>query len=312
MATQDQQFPRDVELTAVAIGFKNPDVSLIADRVLPRKPVGRMAFEWTRYPTEQQYTVPSTRVGPRSPFPRIEFKGERVQDKCLDEGLESVLTADDISEAPKGIDPKAMMTETLTNLVLLGREVRVAGLVFDANQYPAANKLTLAGAAQWSDPTSDPIRVIRATADAMLVRPNVFTMGQEVWSVLSVHPRVVKAALGNDSGEGVCTLARFAELIEMAEANVGAAFYNTAKPGLAPTMTRAWGKKAQMLYRDRTAAPQGGGLTFGMTAQFEQRSAGSKPIDIGARGGTAVRSWECVKEIIVAPSAGFLWSAAVA
>lgn len=312
MATQDQTFPRDAELTAVAIAYKNPDVALIADKVLPRKPVGKKAFEWTEYPEHQQFTVPNTRMGETSAFPRIEVKGLRLTSKCEDNGLESLLSADDVSEAPKGIDPRAVATETLTNLILLRREVDVANLVLDATKYPAANKATLAGAAQWSDVASDPIRVIRATLDAMLVRPNCLTLGQPVWSYLSVHPRVVKAATGNDSGEGVCTLARLTELLELAEINVGAARVNTAKEGNAASISSCWGKFALAYYRDRTATPQGGGLTFGFTAEFERRQSGSKVIDAGTRGATAVRTWECTKDLIVAPGVAFLWSAAVA
>lgn len=311
MAT-DGAFPRDRELTSIAIAYKNPDVSLIADAIFPRKPVGKLTFDWMKYPDEQQFTVPDTRIGERSTaYPTLELSGTKLTSKCEDNGLQANISNDDLSEAPKGIDPKAVMTEAVTNLVLLRREIECANLAFDAAQYAAANKVTLAGAGQWSDVTSSPLAVIRAALNSCLIRPNVFVIGQAVWDALAIHPKLVKAATGSDSGEGICTLERLAQLLEISEVVVGKAFVNTAKAGNAATMVRAWGKSALALYRDRSAAVNGG-LTYGFTAQFGTREAGAKPIDMGARGGVAVRVQESTKPVIVAPGAAFLWTAAAA
>jgi hypothetical protein len=307
----DKAFPRDKHLTSIAIAYKNPDTALIADAVFPRVPVGKEQFEWVEYPIDQAFNIPDTRVGEKSKVNRVEISGTKRTSSTEDYGIEIPLSASDISQAAPGFDPKAAATERATGIVLLDREARAASMAFNAALYDAEHKDTLAGALQWSDPASDPLKVILSEFDGCLIRPNCLALGQSVWSFLSVHPKLVKAANGNDGDAGRCSKEKLAELLEIAEVVVGAAWVNTAKPGKPPVLTRAWGKSALGFYRDRTVTTAGG-ITFGITAQFGTRIAGAQDIDIGLRGGVAVRAGESVKEVIVAPGAAFLWSAAVA
>lgn len=310
----DGAFPRDRTLTAIAIGYKNPDTTLIADQVLPRTPVGKKTFEWITYPLAQSFTIPDTRVGEKGQIPQLELKGEKVQDTCEDRGLSIPLTADEISQAAPGFDPLGHATEQATGLMLLDRERIVATKVFDPDAYAAANKADLsasAGANQFSNANADPIKYINEQFESCLVRPNVFVCGSEVWNKLSMHPKVVAAAIGNSGQYGRATRERVAELLEVSEVIVGAAWVNSVKQGKTPSLVRCWGKHALGFYRDRTATTSGG-LTFGFTAQFEQRFGGVKDIDLGVRGGKLVRAAETVKECIVAPAAAFFFEKAVA
>lgn len=303
-------FPRDTKLTAIAIAYKNPDVTLIADSVLPRVPVGRQEFSYFSYPDAQSYTIPDTRVGEKSAFPRVELSGTKLTARTEDFGLEIPLTASDVSEAPQGVDPKALATEQATNLTLLDREVRVANLCFNPANYPATNKEVVA--TKWSDfVASDPLTDLLAGLDACLIRPNVLLLGHEVWAKLSAHPKIVKAATGSDSGEGRATRQRLADMLEVNEVLVGSSWLNTAKPGKAAALARAWGKHALAFFRDRTVTTAGG-LTFGMTAQFGTRIAGAKDVDMGLRGGVVVRSGESVKELLLATRASFFFQDAIA
>lgn len=305
-------FPRDTQLTAIAIAYKNPDTTLIADAVLPRVPVGKQTFSYYEYPEADSYRVPDTRVGEKSQVGWSELAGTKETATTEDFGHEIRLTASDISEAPSGVDPKGLATEQATNVVLLDREIRVANLVFDAAQYSAANKLDVSAGAEWSDfVNGDPITDIIDGLDACLVRPNVLAFGQAVWSKVSRHPKVVAACLGNEGTQGVASRQRLAELLEVSEILVGASFFNTAKQGKAASLSRAWGKHALAFYRDRTVTTAGG-MTFGISAQFGSRVAGSKEIDIGLRGGVAVRAGESMRELVIAPRAAFLFQNAVA
>jgi hypothetical protein len=257
--------------------------------------------------------VPNTRVGRTSAPGRIEVQGSSQTAEVDDFGIEIPVPQDDIDNAPKGVDVRGQATERATNIVLLDREQRVASLVFAAASYPSTNKLTLSGTSQWSDyVNSDPLAAMMAGLDACLVRPNVFCFGQEVWTKLSMHPKIVKASNANAGDAGRATRQRMAELLEVQEVLVGPAFINTVKPGLAATFARVWGKHAVGFYRDRTVTTQGG-VTFGLTAQYGTRIAGSKPDDkIGLRGGQAVRAGESVKELILAPQASYFWENAIA
>lgn len=306
----DGAFPKDKTLTAIAIGYSNPDNAMVADKVLPRAPVGTEDFEWTKYPTGQAFTVPNTRVGNKGAVPRVEISGEKASSSTESEGLEIPLTKKDIDNAPKGVDPKGLATELATKLLLLRREIRVAELVLDANQYAAANKKNLAtldaGAHAWDLDAAEPLVDIRAWINGMMMRANRLVMGPDAWEALSAHPKVVSAALGNDGTNGFASKERVAQLLDIAEIIVGAGWVNASKPGQDVSLTRVWGAHCLAFYSDSTASFQTKAVTFGLTAQLGTRVAGSKEVDMGLHGGTVVRAGEDVKELIIAPDCGLL------
>jgi len=307
-------FPTDPQLTAIAIAYRN--TSYIADSVLPRDTVGTQEFKWWSYPIAESFMLPDTKVGRRSQPNEIDLTATELASKTDDYGLEDPIPQADINNAPAGKDPLGHATMTLADYIALDREKRTADLVFDANQYPAANKVTLAGTDQWSDfaaAGSDPIEDIMAGLDACLVRPNVMTMGQEVWSKLSRHPKIQKAIHGNEGDTGIARRAQIAELFELDEVLVGQSRLNTAKKGQAATLARVWGKHCLLHFRSKLATVSGGTLTFGLTAQWGGRISGQMADSkIGLRGGTRVRVGESVKELIVASQAAFFIQNAVA
>ena len=78
------------------------------------------------------------------------------------------------------------------------------------------------------------------------------------------------------------------------------------------TTSRVWGKHMAMLYRDRSAGPQGG-VTFGFTAEEGSKRSGSIPDQKrGARGGETVRVIERVRELVIAPDLGYFFENCVA
>lgn len=313
-------FPVNPELSAIAIAYQNPDMALIADRVLPRV-VTAKKFKYTVYSTAQAYTVPDTRVGRKSEPNMVDFGGADVTDETEDFGLDDLVPNDEIAafeSMPKPasggpISPLALSTMMLTGLVVLDREVRVAGKVFNAASYSGANQATLSGTGQWSDRVnSDPLNAITGAMDIPLVRPNRLVIGQLAWTQLRQHPKVVQAVGKSAQGAGYASRQAVADLLELNEIVVGQAFVNTAKKGQAPVYARAWGKHAALLHIDSLAA-QTKQPTFGWTAQWGPRIAGSMAEPTaGLRGGTRVRSGESVKEVIVSTDAGYYFQNAVA
>ena len=313
-------FPVNPELTAVALAYQNPEAQLIADKVMPRVPTPKK-FKYTKYTTEQGYTVPETRVGRKSEPNMVDFGGTDVTDECVDFGLDDTVPNDEIAafEAmPKPatggpVDPLSLSTMMLTGLVQLDREVRVAGVVFNSANYSGTNQSTLAGVTQWSDQAnSDPLKAITDALDIPLVRPNKLVLGQATWTSLRRHPKIVQAIGRSAQTAGYASLQQVAELLEFQEILVGRGFLNTAKKGQTPTYARVWGKFAALLHIDAIAAltlqP-----TFGWTAQFGGKIAGNIPApNVGLRGGQRVRSGESVKEVVASTDAGYLFVNAVA
>lgn len=308
MAIDDTAYPQREDLTAIAIAYKNPDASLIADGVFPRSTVGEEKFTWSKYDDERGFTVPDTTVDPYGKVPQLKLHGSEQSSKVKDRGLDIPLSQSDL----KNPDAEEHATMQSTNLMLLDREQRAANLAFDAAQYPTGFKKTLSGSDQFSHADSDPIKEILLGFDKAWMRPNVLAIGHPVWSVLRVHPKVVSAALGNDGQYGVVTRQRLAELLEVDEVLVGSAWVNSVKPGKTPVLMRLWGKHALGFFRDRTVTTRGG-LTFGLTAQMGTRVAGSRPApELGVRGGRYVRAAEFVEEVVIAPRAAYFFEDAVA
>lgn len=297
-------FPIIPELTGIAIAYRNR--AMIADLVLPRvTPVTKEEFLYFVYDLAQGFTVPDTKVGRRGKVNQIEFTAKEETGHTKDYGLEDSIPAADMANAPAGIDPRANSVEYIMNLIALDREVRVAGLVFNAATYPTANKVTLSGTSQFSDTTSHPIATIANALDACVIRPNTMVIGRPAWSVLSRHPEIVSACLRNAGESGIARRQDVADLFELDEILVGEAFVNTARKGQAANLARCWGKHIALTYRNKQAAPQRD-VTFGMTVPFGQPVAGAWDTkEIGLRGGTKVRAGESTAEVITCPDAAY-------
>lgn len=304
-------FPVDARLTAIALAYRNPDVALIADQVLPLTPVSS-EFKWLKYDLAQGFTVPDLKVGRKSYPAEVEFNATEMQDKVVDYALDDFIPNEDLEADNQGVDPRGTATGFLTNLVMLGREIRVAGLVFNTASYAGGNQVTLSGTSQWSDQTnSDPVSAIGDALDVPIYRPNVAVFGQAAWTKTRRHPKLVQAIKGTAQGAGMVTRQEFAEFFELSEVHVGAGFVNTAKKGQTVSTARVWGKHAAFIYRDRAAGPQAG-VTFGFTAEWGGRQSGSIPDQKrGFNGGETVRVGHRCKELVVAPDLGYYFQNAV-
>jgi hypothetical protein len=117
-------FQPNPELSAISIGYKNPDVVLIADQVMPRIPKGAAIFNYTKYSVADAYTVPSTKVGRKSDPTMVDFGGTLIQSACEDYGLDDLVPNAEIeaweasvTKTPGVVSPLAKSTSLLTHLV---------------------------------------------------------------------------------------------------------------------------------------------------------------------------------------------------
>jgi hypothetical protein len=311
-------------LTAISLAYRN--TTLIADQVLPRIPVDSETFKWSLYKKEDGYTIPDTKVGRKSSVNEIDWSASESSASTQDYALDDLIPFFDVEAAKAAqltqgvmpIDPEARSTQLLTDLIALDRENRVATKIFGSGSYAAGNTATLSGTSQWSDRTnSDPVNAILAAIDAMIVRPNSAVFGRATWTQLRQHPKVVAAIFtqgGNAAQGGVVARQAVADLLELQNIYIGEAYANTAKKGQTGAFSRLWGKHAAFLYLNPAVQSTEGGLTYGFTAQWGQRLAGTIVNDttVGMRGGTRVRVGEAVQEIIAANDTGYLFINAVA
>lgn len=311
-------FPVQQELTQIALAYRNQ--GFIADSVLPRTPVPFREFKWLQFTREDLFTVPNTIVGRKGVPSEVEFGATEVASFVRDYGLDDLVPQEDLLSAPGSYNPLGRAVEGIAELLALDREVRVANLITAAATYPAANVTALAGTSQWSDFTnSDPYSAIMTALEGMLVRPNTMVIGRQAWNRLRVHPRIVAAVYPNGGQMSMSTRAgtpasvqALADLLELQNIFVGDSWRNTAAKGQPASMARIWGKHAAFLHLNPVGGIRGEAITFGYTAQFGTRVAGSIPEPtVGLRGAQRVRVGESVREVVCANDVGYLFLNAV-
>ncbi len=325
MVAPTRPFVVDPVLTAISVGFRNTAMMKIADLVLPRMSVSAEKFKWTEYPMSEAFNTPDARVGRLGQVNQITFSGTEQTASVDDFGLDTPIPYSDITAAEDAraqgrstYDPEGHSTQMLTDTLENIREARVANLVFALGTYAADKRITLSGTSQFSDYTnSDPISVIKTgmAATTVLV-PNTMVMGREVWNKLNSHPKIVNAIKGNVSNAGIVSREQVLELFAgegIQRILVGDAMVNTAKAGQTPVYARAWGKHIALIHQNPMATVEGGGATFGLTADYGGRLSGRiDDPDIGLQGGFRIRVGERVKELIIAKDVGYFIQNAVA
>lgn len=320
MATE-RPFVVSASLTALAIGYRNPDKALIAEKVLPPRPVYSERFKWTEYPTKEGFRSVDNRVGRTGEVPRVDFSAFERDSSVVDYGMESPIPISDIQEAEKMreagqsiVDPRQQAVTGITYYNQLQREKRTAALVHNPASYPAGQQIVLSGTDQFDDPDSDPIGVISTALESTLIfRPNKLVMNKTVISKLTRHPKMINAIKGGLQTEGIVTKEQITSLFEgLDEILVGEALLDGAKWGQPLALQRVWGNHIAAIHVDREASPQNGQVTFGFTAKYGTAIAGEiLDAQVGLQGGVVVRAGDRERQLVVAPDVGFLIQNAV-
>lgn len=302
-------FPIDQALTAIVVAYKN--ANYIADQVAPRVRVDKQEFKYSRYSDDKFFNIPDTLVGRRSQPNEITLDATEQVSATRDYALDNPVPMADVDNSDERFDPVGDGAALLAECVALDREARCANKVFNSASYVASLRATLAGASQWSDPSSTPISVISQALDQPLMRPNKLVFGQAAWTVFRAHPEIVEAVLGTAAKKGMVTRQAVAELFEVDEVIVGSARSNSAKPGQAPSLVRLWGKHMAAIYTSPVMTRDT--PDFIKTFQWGDKVAGQwEDKNIGMRGGIRIRAGESVIEEVVANQAGYLFQNVVA
>jgi hypothetical protein len=305
-------FTVSAALTGIAIAYRNAE--FIADLVLPEVTVLTQEYKYLEYPADEPFNVPDTLVGRRGKVPQGELGGVEKTGGCNDFGFEIPVPVRDIDAALKLKVPNPLdrATAKATQFVDIGHEQRTAAKVFARTTYPAANRTVLSGTSQFSHASCDALSLALSALDVPLVRPNSLVFGQGAWTAFRKNPTIVAATNRNSGDSGAASKQAVAELLEVKNIYVGAARYNTAKPGQTASLSRLWGNHMAMLFIDPMADPMGG-LTFGWTAKYGQTVAGTyTDSSIGAYGAEVARTVKCLDERVVASSCGYFFEDAAA
>lgn len=254
--------PMDRMLTQVAVEFQ--PTGFIADEVMP---VVGVTFEAAGYYTfdDSNFNIPEMKRNPRGVYKEIDFGMGSDTYRAEEYGLEARIDDRERRNAPGALDLDVGKTRRLTNAALLNRERRVANLV--TNTANVTNNETLVGAAQWSDPSSDPMSATRRARNSIRSKAgqlfNRLTIGWNVFEALRVHPKVIDYMDGGRASEQ-----DLAEYFEVERVIVARAIYNSGREGLATNLIDLWGNDALFSYQSNVVAADE--PSFGYQFQAQQ------------------------------------------
>jgi hypothetical protein len=305
----------DAALSQFSVGYKN--TSYIADQILPvvrvNKPTGLYYVydkaSWFR--DEAAFQAAGTRAH-RGGFD-MSSQGTYT---CLNYAFATPLPNEIRDQADDALAIERTSVEFATDMILRARERRVANALFNATTFSgytaAAASLSGGTGVQWSTvATSDPIFDIEVTRKNIIgqigMKPNVMIVGEDVHSVLRVHPAILEA-VKYTSAVGVVPDAELARLFDVDKYLVGTSLVTTSEEGVSATYSFTWGKYCLLAY----IAPNPSLMSpsLGYVIQYGDRKVERFVEDQEHQ--QVFAASECVDEVIVSAQSGYLLSAAVA
>jgi hypothetical protein len=295
----------DSVLSGVSIKYTNDE--LIADQVLPVVPVKKESDLYYIY--TRNWKLPQSKRAAGAEANEVEWNLSTSTYTTEEYALKDLIPDRVRSNADNPLDMDVDTTENLTELVQLGREKRVADIVFGAANYGAQTS-ALAGANQWDDYAgSDPIGDVR---DAKAIvhaasgkSPNVMVIGYQAFLKLLDHPDVLERI--KYTQKGLITADLLASLFEVDRILVGKALYDTTQEGVAESLSYVWGKSVALIY----SQPSPGLKKVSFGYQFQSRGFRTKKWREEGRDGDFVETGEIRDEKLVAAATGYLYTTVV-
>ena len=309
----------DSALSNIAVAYRPNTGRFIADRVMPVLPVSRRSDKYFRYASSAFLDLSRANIAGQMGRPaQVSWNMSTTPFAVADYGLMDFVPADVESNADAPLRPLMDATEILTERLVMAREYRVATVVSTAGNY-GANTQDLAGAMQWDNPASDPVKAIETAKTTPVVEPNYLVIGYQAWNALRRHPAIERYIMSRAStslGATPLTVTPelFAQAFELEGVLIGKAKYNTGNPGATVSMSYLWGTIAALI-KIETAPAMQRTEAFGYT--FRYAPNGASPFEtrkwfdysIGVRGGTWVKvTHSDTEEVVAGENCGYLFT----
>jgi len=209
----------DPILTSLATGYSNEQ--FVAQTLMPFANVDKEGGKIPRYGKELFMVYATERsVAADSNLAKLAAKSTIdfvLQEHDLGIPVDYREAAEDMDNAERTANLQAVEG------IRLRLEVMVADLVQNTANYAAENRITLAGAAKFTDATSDPEGVVDDAMAAVRAKvgkePNTMVIGYSAWRTLKRHPQL-KAIL-SDTRSRLVQLADLREIFEVPNIVIG-------------------------------------------------------------------------------------------
>ena len=298
----------DQFLTNMSVKYMNEE--LIADKVLPIVSVNKRSNKYPVYRKRDGFRLVDASIGPKSQANEMDWEVGSDNYSVNDYALADYVPLEDIDNADVPLMPRADTNDIINEWLRLGREVRVAKLIFNGGTYPDGNKKDLSAATQWGADGDNPIDDVQTAVERCFMRANKLVFGHEAWIKFRALPEVLDAVKSSsrmqDNPGGLATRMEIAELFEVDEVLVGRAWVDNGKRGKAADFKRAWANHMAALH-----VRAGAGLrtvTFGKSF-MEQTYMTQTMIDLkrGVKGAEYIKvGYNCDEKIVAADLGYFL------
>ncbi|MEE8113495.1 MAG: hypothetical protein V3T23_03985 [Nitrososphaerales archaeon] len=297
----------DAVLTRYSQQYSNEE--FIANSVLPWLQVNKRSNVWFEYDKDERFTPIDDTAAPRAKGNEVDFNVTTTNYSVKDKSLEDFVDQAEKDNADPPLDPRRDATDFLMELLMLKREQRVSGIIFDTASYPAS-QVTTPGT-KWTDKTnSDPLADMLIAIDSVFTLPNIAVFGKSAWRVVRQHPKILDAIKGatrsQSAGGGVVSREQMATLLEVETVLVGRAKFNTAARGIAPAVfADLWGDSVAFLKVLSSPSPRT--VTFGCSLTETMPMTRAWPdMSRGPKGGEMIKSLYNVDERLKASDLGAL------
>jgi len=224
----------------------------ITEQIFPVRPVVKKEATLSVI-TRENMKRADTKHANGSVFPRIQLAAEDMSYKCVDHGLEIPVTDEDRENYASDFDAELESVEVLKMKMMVEREVRAQGIVFNTGTWTGAALITDVSAAPWATSTSDVIAHVLAAKEMVRkntgVMPNALIMGEAVMAQLLINSKIT----GRFPGATIITedmlRQQMAALFGIPRLIVGSVVYDGAKEGQSFSATDLWGSTYAMVAR---------------------------------------------------------------
>lgn len=240
----------DQALTDVSNAWFNDDKDFIADQLFPEVLVKKPTFKVGKYGKDGLRLPSNTLRTGEAQAKRVNLtRGYDDIGPLQEHALSDFITKDDYDLTDDPFEPESDSVENMNSIMALVDEKDLATQLTDTSI--VTQNTTLSGTDQWSDyDNSDPLADIKAAVEAAkFIDFNTIAMGKEVWLALSQHPVLLDRLKWSE--RGVVTEEAFLSLVApygITKLLIGKAKENTAKEGLADSISTIWGKNVILAF----------------------------------------------------------------
>lgn len=288
--------------------------SYIAERLMPVVPVTQRSNIYAKFDRRSSLAYPNDEIGPDARAPEISSTRSNDNYSVKDYGLVESVLQETLDNQDSVFDEMADAVDHINDGVAHNREIRVAAMVRDVNNY-GGNVQVLSGATQFDSGSANLIATIQDAGLNTWEGPGsgknkrIMVSGLEVYNVFSRDPAI--RDLYKYTGNGLAMPAAIAGFFGFDEYLIGRSRHDDANIGQAESVSRIWGKDIAVL--SVMQSPSRRTATWGAIFRMKNDPLVLSWFD-PSRGRGAYFSKVCVSEDykIIAPDTSFLLKNAVA